>query len=264
MFRIISVRKTKTPAQDRLQKLVKKKVFAENVKELFNETASANDKKKRKSSIENLSAKKPCTSAKASGDQVDLIKSSQIVQNSDTTSVDVQLRVRKQSITKIKNSTPEKISTLFTSSKTPAQDRLDTVRRNALTNMNERDATLFQNSFEVSNTTQSTDTDNNMDEEMEWEDCGETVDELTYSFQELEDMVVEVLADSSNSAFIVPDTNVFLDSLAPIKCVMEKGLFFTFSRQTRIKEKTFHYRSKIQYSCSICGSARIGQLEEQT
>lgn len=248
MFSFVSVKKIKTPAQDRLQKLVKKKLIAENVTELLDRPSSKVDKPKsvpnsdnKKLKLPNMDAsskktlpsakitlpsakitfsitKKPLLSAKTSTDQVDSAKCEPNVDKHIPLSSDVNMQVHEQSVSKTKNLSPEKLPALF-KSKTPAQDRLIKLQKEA-------PIAVFESSFGLNGTTQSSISEN-MDEEMEWEDCGdEGADDPTYSFQELEDMVVEVEADSSQSVHIVPDTNVFLDSLAPIKCVVERGTFF--------------------------------------
>lgn len=244
MFSFAAVKKTKTPAQDRLQKLVKKKLIAENVTELLDRPSSKVDKPKsvpnsnnKKLKLPNIDAstkitlpsakltlpstKKPLLSAKTSTDQVDSAKFEPNVDKHAPLSFDVNMRVHEQSVSKTKNLSPEKLPALF-KSKTPAQDRLTKLQKEAPI----KNITVFESSFGLNGTRQSSISEN-MDEEMEWEDCGdEGADDPTYSFQELEDMVVEVEADSSQSVHIVPDTNVFLDSLAPIKCVVERGTFF--------------------------------------
>lgn len=211
--------------------MIKKKVFTENVKDAYDQQASVrNNNKLPKPSTVNIIAKKTCTSAKVPADEVDSAKCANVVKNNETIPIANQSLARNQNSLNTKNTILEKIPALF-SSKTPAQDRLNTFPRIVSTDVNgksqQQALDVFHSGFGISSGAEPTVSGDNMDEEMEWEDCG---DDATYSFQQLEDMVVEVLADTSNAAFIIPDTNVFLDSLAPIKCVMEKGAFFIFSR----------------------------------
>lgn len=212
--------------------MVKKKVFAENLKDAYDQQASVrNNNKRPKPPNVNIIAKKTCTSAKVPADEVDSAKCANVVKNNEMFSIANQSLARNQNALKIENATQEKMPALFPS-KTPAQDRLNTFPRSVSTDVNGKSQKqaldVFHSGFEISGGAEPTVSGDNMDEEMEWEDCG--VDDATYSFQQLEDMVVEVLADTSDSAFIIPDTNVFLDSLAPIKCVMEEGAFFIFSQ----------------------------------
>lgn len=51
-----------------------------------------------------------------------------------------------------------------------------------------------------------------------------SLQEQMKTFRENVPAIVEIPIDPSKPAYIVPDTNVFLDSLAAIKCVIEKGL----------------------------------------
>lgn len=244
MFSFVAVKKIKTPAQDRLQKLVKKKLIAENVTELLDRPSSNVDKPKsvpnsdsKRLKLPNIDAsaklnlssakitlpstKNPLLSPKTSTDQVDSVESEPNVDKHAPLSFDVNMRVNDQKVSQIKSSSPEKLPALL-KSKTPAQDRLIKLQKEASI----KNIAVFESSFGLNGTTQSTISEN-MDEEMEWEDCGdESADDPTYSFQELEDMVVEVEANSSQLVHIVPDTNVFLDSLAPIKCIVERGNFF--------------------------------------
>lgn len=261
-----SVKRSKTPAQDRLQGVVKKKaVFIENVREMVDKQTkhSDNNKRLRMHSVNSIGAKKQSTTAK--NDVLDSVKPIQTVDDSILTRN--VLEINKQSIPQAQNVSPDKIRVLF-SSKTPAQDRLKSFQPNASVNGNGKSLSfnalnVFHSSFGVSDSTNTTVSDS-MDEEMEWEDC---VEDSNYTFQQLEDMVVEFFNDPSQSAYIIPDTNVFLDSLAPIKCVMDKGKHY-LTLMDGLQSSDLKYlwfvlhRSKVQHSGSVCGFARIGQLEK--
>lgn len=221
------VKRNKTPAQDRLQNVAKKKVIAESVKDLVGKittTTNSNNKQPKTSTVIN-SAKKPLPVTKCSGDTVDSAKTAKPVENNCSSEVSSPLRTRQQTAIKITIPSPDKIPSLFPS-KTRAQDRISILQHSASAEPSNKDPfaiDVFQSGFGMSGNNDETGTAK-MDEEMEWEDCGEYVDDSTYSFQQLEDMVVDVMSDPNESAYIIPDTNVFLDSLAPIKRVMEKGL----------------------------------------
>lgn len=78
---------------------------------------------------------------------------------------------------------------------------------------------VFRDTFGMGESVQSSHFNDDMDDAMDWEPIE---DDPAYSFQQLESMVVDELTDS---AYIVPDTNVFLDSLAIIKSISEQGMY---------------------------------------
>lgn len=106
--------------------------------------------------------------------------------------------------------------------KNPAQERLLSLQNSLTDNSSEircdHDAAqVFGDTFGIESAKPAPSVAN-MDEEMDWEPC----EDSTYTFQQLESMVVDVDV-LTESAYIIPDTNVFLDSLAPIKSVIGRG-----------------------------------------
>lgn len=126
---------------------------------------------------------------------------------------------RSKNVNKVEKSFRDEIPALFPP-KNPAQERLRSIQQGLSSNNNshiENDATrVFSESFGIGNVQPKSVSTTVDDEEMDWEPMNDT----DYSFQELESMAVDVLTES---AYIIPDTNVFLDSLASIKSVIEKG-----------------------------------------
>lgn len=153
------------------------------------------------------SPKKPHIVAKSTIDVVDSAKSSK-------TSNSAKL-FQNESITKVDNSTQNAVPPSF-SSKNIAQERLASLQLSLSINNVDPDASLvFGAGFGI-DSAQLSSVPDHMDEEMDWEPC----DDANYTFQQLESMAVDVLTES---AYIIPDTNVFVDSLASIKSVIEKG-----------------------------------------
>lgn len=121
--------------------------------------------------------------------------------------------------------------------KTPAQNRLTKLRKKLEANINSEmvnveqvnDDSLhvIQNGFGIGNQLDVVDArnvststvQNDDDMEMDWEPSF-TEDAKQTEFS-IEDIVFE---DLSESAYIVPDTNVFLDSLVCIRSIMQKGV----------------------------------------
>lgn len=204
-----------TPAQDRLKKLVHKNKtsVAESLKELVDlksKTTSSAKINKPKSGFS--STKKAHIIAKSTNDVVDSAKQIEIRINRSVESI------RKKNVNEFDKSTEDEIPPLF-ASKNIAQERLRSLQRNLSVNTTQidHDATrVFGESFGIENAQHGSTTDN-IDEEMDWEPC----EDANYTFQHLESMAVDIL---NESAYIIPDTNVFLDSLASIKSVIEKGL----------------------------------------
>lgn len=220
--------KSKTPAQDRLQHLlVTNKAVADSLREMVDPKQSTyNSNKRKKLTTANKIAKKPHTVTKNNNNNVDAetAKSSQPNKNKVSIESAYQQGVCKQSI--CESNTTDEIPALFPL-KNPAQNRLKLLQRHLSSEVSEKDhdaVHVFHSSFGISDikeTTISTDMDEEM---MDWESSNNG---SPYSFQQIEDMVVEILTDS---AYIVPDTNVFLDSLASIKSIIEKGQYsFSFS-----------------------------------
>lgn len=153
------------------------------------------------------SHKKPHIVAKSTIDVVDSAKSSK-------TSNSAKL-FQNESITKVDKSTQNAVPPSF-SSKNIAQERLASLQLSLSINNVDPDASLvFGAGFGI-DSAQLSSVPDHMDEEMDWESC----DDANYTFQQLESMAVDVLTES---AYIIPDTNVFVDSLASIKSVIEKG-----------------------------------------
>lgn len=153
------------------------------------------------------SPKKPHIVAKSTTDVVDSAKSSK-------TSNSAKL-FQNESITEFDKSTQNAVPPSF-SSKNIAQERLASLQLSLSINNVDPDASLvFGAGFGI-DSAQLSSVPDHMDEEMDWEPC----DDANYTFQQLESMAVDVLTES---AYIIPDTNVFIDSLASIKSVIEKG-----------------------------------------
>lgn len=201
--------KSKTPAQDRLQNLVNTyKSAADSLKclrEMVDSKQSThNPNKRKKLTTANSIAKKPHTVTKNNNNNVDVdaAKSSQLNKNKNSIESAYQQGVCKQSICEI--NTTDEIPSLFPP-KNPAQNRLKLLQQQLSSNeesvMSEKnhDAVhVFHSSFGISDTKETT-VSNDID--------------------------VEILTDS---AYIVPDTNVFIDSLASIKSIIKKGRFRQF------------------------------------
>lgn len=196
---LVKKRKSKTPAQERLQKLADKnpKAVIDSLKELKSESLP----KLRKSTNNATIVKKELFKVRRSHDEVDTRK---LITNGIG-----------------KSETADEISALFPS-KNPAQERLKALQSNLSLNDSHSDhdaARVFGDSFGIeSNKPSASSRGENMDEEMDWEPCQDS----NYTFQQIESMAVDVLTDS---AYIIPDTNVFLDSLASIKTIIDKGSF---------------------------------------
>lgn len=216
------VKKLKTPAQDRLQRLMhtNKAVAAIVSKSVVSKPAVPNQNKRTKLMTEHV-AKRPHTVTQCTNNGVDSAKSDkQPIDNKDL----IKPVQKFHSAQKIEKTPCDEIPTLFPP-KNLAQQRLHSMQLK-LTGDEEKQRNdvlrVFQNSFGMggsfgmNGSTQTMVATNDMDEEMDWE----PFDDATYSFQQLESMAVEELTDS---AYIVPDTNVFLDSLVSIKDAIEKG-----------------------------------------
>lgn len=189
-------RKSKTPAQDRLQTWIDTKETA--VIDSFKEVSKSLTKL-RKSSNNATAAKKLHFEKKSKQDEVD---SAKLLTNGTE-----------------KNAN-EQIPSLFPL-KTPAQERLNLMQNKRSDNecRGGHDAErVFGETFgiESGKPTAAAPYDDVDEMAMDWEPCQDT----NYTFQELESMAVDVLIDS---AYIIPDTNVFIDSLASIKAIIEKG-----------------------------------------
>lgn len=233
--------KSKTPAQDRLQSLVvTNKALADSLREMVDPKLSTqNPNKRKKLTTANSIAKKSHTVTKNNNNNVDVdaAKSGQPNKNKNSIESDYQQGVCKQSI--CESHTTDEIPSLFPP-KNPAQNRLEMLQQQLSSNeervvseKNHDAVHVFRSSFGISDT-KETKVSNDMDEEMmDWEPSNNG---SPYSFQQIEDMVVEMLTDS---AYIVPDTNVFIDSLASIKSIIEKGqfrLFFLFPIFSSLKD----------------------------
>lgn len=202
-------RKSKTPAQDRIQKLVDRNATAviDSVKEVVK---SANLPKTRKATNNESIVKKSLFVPKHSANKKPTSNGS----------------IKK--LTLGAAAADDDIPVLFPP-KNPAQDRLRSLQHSLIVNSNENGsvhnpaqsnpnhdaARVFGDTFGIESGKPPT-CGGNMDEEMDWEPC----EDSTYTFQQLESMAVDVLPDS---AYIIPDTNVFLDSLASIKSVIGRG-----------------------------------------
>lgn len=193
-------RTSKTPAQDRIQKLVDKNKTAviESLKSVVNTERFS---KIRKSTDVATTVKRVQTAVKRPHDEVDSTKL-------------VAKRVEK-------SATTDKIPVLFPP-KTPAQERLKALKNNLSVKESDcdHDATkVFSDSFGIESAKPAT-LRENMDEAMDWEPCECEDQNSNYTFQQIESMAVDVLTDS---AYIIPDTNVFIDSMASIKSIIDKG-----------------------------------------
>lgn len=189
-------RKSKTPAQDRLQNVADKKKTA--VIDSIKAVKSTSLKSTLRKSANNAPiAKKALFVAKSKRDEID--------------SANPPLNEAEN----VANAA--EIPALFPS-KAPAQERLKSLQNKLSMNESRCDhdaARVFGDTFGIASANPAT-TLCDDDEAMDWEPCQDS----NYTFQELESMVVDVLTDS---AYIIPDTNVFIDSLASIKAIIEKG-----------------------------------------
>lgn len=209
--------KLRTPAQDRLNNIVKKSksAVAESLKELFDSKSSTDSNKRDKTKSRFSDAKKQQNVVKFAKNIVDSAKTVQPVNKALIESF------RSKNVNKVDKSSQDEIPALFPP-KNLAQERLRSIQQSLSSNDSqshiENDATrVFSESFGIDNNIQRKSVSTTVpDEEMDWEPMNDT----DYSFQELESMAVDVLTES---AYIIPDTNVFLDSLASIKSVIEKG-----------------------------------------
>lgn len=157
------------------------------------------------------SAKKLHFVAKSSKDEVDSAISTEIMASRS------KKFMQNESITGNDKSTRYAIPPPC-SSKNIAEERLHSLQLSLSLNAIDRDSSrVFGSSFGIDNAQHSS-VSNNGDEEMDWEPC----DDAHYTFQQLESMAVDVLTESS---YIIPDTNVFIDSLASIKKIIDKGKF---------------------------------------
>lgn len=172
--------------------------------------------KRKKMTIESAIAKKPHIVSVYNVNEANSAELTQPQQNKDLIMSASQQKIRKYDATKIVKT--DEIPPLFPP-KNPAQERLKSIQQNLRANVTKEvhdSIQVFHSSFGINDSIQSSICDD-IDEQMEWESC-----ESPCSFQELENMVVDILMDS---AYIVPDTNVFLDSLVSVKNIIEKGLF---------------------------------------
>lgn len=189
---------------------------------LDSKQSTANLNKQKQSTTSNTVVKKTQTLIINNNNDVDAAKSGEPIDcDKDCIESAYQHGDCKQSAKK--NELTDEIPALFPS-KNPAQNRLKLLQQQLSSDVvkeKSNDALqVFHNSFGIVDTTQATvsdDKDDKDDDMMDWEPSNDT---SMYSLQQLEEMVVETFTDS---AYIVPDTNVFLDSLASIKSVMNKG-----------------------------------------
>ncbi|XP_055297791.1 transcriptional protein SWT1 [Sitodiplosis mosellana] len=252
--------KSKTPAQDRLQDLVAtNKAVAESLKEMVDpKQSTASPNKRKQITVSNVVEKKSHTVIQNNNNDVDSAKSAQPIANKDSIESAYQQGVCKQSANE-KHSTDE-IPALFPL-KNPAQNRLKLLQRQLSSDVNEKnnDALhVFHSSFGIGNTTQTTVSDDMDVDMMDWEPSNNA---SPYSFQQLEDMVVESLTDS---AYIVPDTNVFLDSLAAIKSIMDKELKYSILIPFAVLQELDQLKRRInEESVSSKSSRAIKYIYEQ-
>lgn len=183
-------RKLNTPAQDRIRKLVnKKKLTARPFKEMvsINPSNKISTAQAIKFSVGNIRDKEPHTVTKSAKHHVDF---KQIVQEFKNNNM-------------IGNHAVVESLALF-KSKNVAEDRLRKLKQELTTNQsvngNDEDCVMdARANIEA------------IDEEMEWDPYNESMD--------VDD--ADVLLDFT---YIIPDTNVFIDSLELIKSLAEKGL----------------------------------------
>lgn len=211
-----SVKKSKTPAQDRLEKAIisfKAQTKAPAGKKI--EYASNNNKGGKELWTRSDNPEPKCQKLVAPSKKKSVAVVSSIIAHIESCS-DIP-----------------KIFDL----KTPAQNRLTKLRKKLEADINSEmlnveqvnDDTLhvIQNGFGIE--TQSDEVDarnsvfsavqNDADMEMDWEPSfTEDANQTEFS---IKDMVFQEL---SESAYIVPDTNVFLDSLICIRSIMQKGV----------------------------------------
>lgn len=211
---LILVKKTKscTPAQDRLDKLVKKDrmAVAKSINALLNSKNSDSQKcDKRRTQFVDI--KKPQTSSKHTNSTAESAKAVQFVHQTPINTY------QSSSVGNFNNPSSDEIPVLFPP-KNPAQKRLQSLQQNMTANHThiENDKTLvFSDCFGMESVERTF-----TGEEMDWE----PMDDTNYSFQQLERMAVDELTESS---YIIPDTNVFLDSLASIRRIIEKGCYIS-------------------------------------
>lgn len=201
----VKKRKSKTPAQDRLQKFLDKNATAviDSVKEV---AKSAHPAKTRTSTINGPIAKKSLFAPKRSGDKKPTSNGNNKSATDGGAHDDIPV------LFPPKNFAQERLRALQTSLCIESG-----IENSSFGRGSDHDATqVFGDTFGIESGNPMATCAANMDEEMDWEPC----EDSTYTFQQLESMAVDVLTDS---AYIIPDTNVFLDSLASIRSVISKG-----------------------------------------
>lgn len=195
------------------------------MKESFNSNSFPKSRSKTiRSTQTKSSGQKSNVIAKRSNDEIDAAISIPYVKSETKKSHENDV------LNEIDTRIADEIPALFPS-KNLAEKRLRNLQNNLSLNTSDckHNATIvFGDSFGIDGNEQKMTTlPNSIDEEMEWEPCDSNVD---CTFQQIESMAVDVLTDS---AYIVPDTNVFLDSLASIKSIIEKGWY---------RKSTFNFR----------------------
>lgn len=217
--------KSKTPTQDRLPKkdaLIKNKKIAESVRELVRTKSSLN--KIKNATIVGDIDKKPCTVTNT------LYDKTQSFENN----IDVHefVNVKKQISHTAIPTIHDEIPALFPL-KTPAQDRLKTYHQKNATPSQKKiaDMSVFHKSFGIGDISNSSALEDS-DEKMDCDELMECDDDDTYSFDQIESMVIDTIV--ADSAYIVIDSNIFLESLTPIKQIMDNGMHSVFLNQYNI------------------------------
>lgn len=222
--------KSKTPAQDRLQNLIESNMaVTKSVKKMVADSthSTSHINKRKKSTVADIILKIPHTVTESNNgdDELQCVGSAlsgQPIENKDFIESAYQQNVSKQNV--IANQMDDEIPALFPS-KTPAQNRLKMLQGKLSSGMDDKNhdaLEVFHSSFGIGETKETTFSNNvnddnlGSDDIMDWQPCNND----SPSFEELEDMAVDIFTDS---AYIVPDTNVFVDSLETIKSIIDKG-----------------------------------------
>ncbi|XP_031628221.1 transcriptional protein SWT1 [Contarinia nasturtii] len=212
---IVKKYKSKTPAQDRLQRMVTKSKEAAKLMANSKSTSTSPNKRKKISISKSLFI----VPSRDKHQTMDFVPS---FVNKDTIEVDCEQDVRQHCVDTHKHSSDD-IPTLFPP-KTPAQDRLNKLQPKKLpatsspSQKNNDLLSVIYNGFGI-----ETPVVDNSVEQMDCDEMMEWDDDETYSFEQLESMVIDIV--STDSAYVIPDTNVFLDSLQPIKRIIEKDQY---------------------------------------
>lgn len=239
------VKKSKTPAQDRLENLiVTNKTVAENLAKLIDSKSTTSNDKREKPIIH--ATKRSHTVTKRTTDRVESAKSNKQAIESDDSMVSVSLQYTKQHNAKeVEKTASDEIPALFPS-KNLAEQRMTSLQQkltNGAKKQNVDALCVFRETFGMGDSVQSSNSNADMDDAMDWESS----DDAAYSFQQLESMVVE--EELTDSFYIVPDTNVFLDSLTAIKNISEQGIYNThFMNFVNFTRKSFFFTD---HKCSI-------------